>query len=74
MDLELAASLFLEPYEPISAIIGETALVWASPFVDLIGVNGYEYSLLLRKHENIRRLRLRIDELKQEKDARKKAE
>lgn len=72
MDIELAASLFLEPYEPISAIIGETVLVWASPFADLIGINGYEYSLLLRKHENIKQLRLRIEELKKEKDAKKK--
>jgi hypothetical protein len=66
--MELPALLFIEPFEPISSIVAETFLVWISPVLDLAGLNGYEYSLLLRKKENVRRIRERIEELRKEKE------
>ena len=67
-NLELPANLFLEPFKPISTIVNETALVWVSPILDFLGMPGYEYSLLLRKKENVSRLLQRIEELKTGKD------
>lgn len=68
--LKLPALLFLEPYEPISTIVGETFLVWISPFLELVGIAGYEYSLFLRKKENIRKIREKIEALKKEEEER----
>ena len=70
-NMELPAILFLSPYEAVSAIVGETLLVWISPFLDFAGVNGYKYSLLLRKKENVRRLVDRIEELRKERESKR---
>ena len=59
--LGLPALLFLEPYEPVSTLIGETILVWVSPFLDIFGMDGYKHSLLLRKKENIKKIRDSIE-------------
>ena len=70
--MELPALLFLEPYEPVSALIGETFLVWISPVLDFVGIDGYRYSLLLRKKENIKRLRGSIKKIIEENQNSKK--
>lgn len=70
--LELPALLFLEPYEPVSTFIGETLLVWISPFIDFLGIDGYKHSLLLRKKENIKKLRDSIEKSEKEKKNGKK--
>jgi len=61
--MSLPALLFIEPFEPISTIIAETLLVWIFPFLELMGIEGYEYSLLLRKKCNIRKIKERIEDL-----------
>lgn len=66
--MEPVIKLFIEPFIPVSTVFSETILVWTSPFLDLMGLKGYEHSLFLRKKENIRHLIIRANELRMEKN------
>jgi hypothetical protein len=63
-DLELPVQLFGWGMVPMSTIISQTTLLPMAPFLELIGIKGYEYVALFKKKENTRRLLERIDVLR----------
>ena len=72
--LESVATLFLELNKPIAFIGGQALLVGAPIFGTLFGYeNMQRLALYFQSPENVERLLMRIEELSQERDARRKA-
>ncbi|MEM2921701.1 MAG: hypothetical protein QXF26_05220 [Candidatus Bathyarchaeia archaeon] len=69
-DLETPAILFGVGYIPMSTFLSYTGLLPLAPFLEAIGINGYEYTALFSKKRNVRRLLGRIEELKNAKEQR----
>jgi hypothetical protein len=70
-NIGMPVRLFGPGFESMSTIISQTFLWQLAPFLELVGIKGYEYSALFNKKENVRRLIERVKELEQEKQERK---
>ncbi len=60
----LPVSLMLYGFEPMSSIVSQTMLLPWAPFLELIGINGYDYTAFLMKKENVKALNTRLKELR----------
>jgi len=73
--LETPAILFLEMHKPLAFLASQSMLVASPLLVPIFGREGVErYSQLLSAPENVELLIRRIEELADERDARKRAE
>jgi hypothetical protein len=59
--LETIAIIFLESSKPISVVGSQLILTWAAPFLEIVGVKGYDYAALFSKKENVERLLKKIE-------------
>lgn len=66
--LEAPAITFLEGITPMSKFIAEIPLLFASPFLEAMGLNSYQYVALFSKREVIEILIQRIEKLHEQKD------
>lgn len=62
--LEMPVLLVGSGFKITSTIISDTILLPWVPFLEFVGVNGYEYTAFFRKKENVDRLLKRIEELR----------
>jgi hypothetical protein len=62
-NLEFPSVLGLEAFRPISFIASRLGLNLIAPFLEFVGISGYEYTILFENEENIKRLIKRIEEL-----------
>ena len=67
-NLELPAILWGTGYVPMSTILSQTALLPLAPFLEMLGIRGYEYTAFFSKKRNVQRLLERLEELKKEKE------
>lgn len=65
---------FLEGMTPMSRFAAEIPLLMASPFLEAMGINSYQYVALFSKREVIDIIIQRIEDLRREKDIKKKKE
>jgi hypothetical protein len=72
--LEVPMMTFLEGMTPVSRFAAEIPLLMASPFLQAMGINSYEYVALFSKREVIDIIIQRIEDLRKEKDIKKKKE
>lgn len=61
-ELQGPAILFLESISPVSVIGSQLSKIFIAPFLEVFGVNGYDWASLFRKRENISRLLKKIGE------------
>jgi hypothetical protein len=64
----LPASLMLYGFEPMSSIVSQTMLLPWAPFLEFLGVKGYEYTAFLMKKENVRAINKRLSELRAQRE------
>jgi hypothetical protein len=64
----LPASFFLYGFEPMSTIFSHMFMMPAVPFLELLGLKGYELTAFLMKKENIKRLNERLAKLREERE------
>ncbi len=57
------AIMFLESVKPFATVGSYTFLLFSSPILGLIGIDGYEYAGFFKDKENIEKLTKRIEEL-----------
>jgi hypothetical protein len=69
-----AAILFLEGMKPVSKFTAEVPLLIASPFLETLGINSYDYVALLGKRGSVEKIIIRIEELNEEKKKEEEAE
>ena len=72
--LEVPMMTFLEGMTPMSRFAAEIPLLMASPFLEALGINSYEYVALFSKREVIDIIIQRIEDLHREKDIKKRKE
>lgn len=60
--LETPSILFLEAIKPVSYIGSQLGLLFVAPFLELFNIEGYKYSALFEKTENVERLLKKIEE------------
>jgi hypothetical protein len=65
--LEIPVELVGWMIQPMSTIVGQTTLLPMAPFLELLGLRGYEYVAFFRR-ENVKRLLERIEQLEKERD------
>jgi hypothetical protein len=65
--MEMVALTLGSGIEPISTVASQMVLMPLVPFLEFIGVNGYEYVAFFKNKENVRRLFRRIEELQEAK-------
>jgi len=70
-DLEVPAIILGVGYIPTSTFLSYTTLLPLAPYLEAIGIKGYEYTALFSKKRNVKRLLKRIEELKDAKKAKK---
>jgi len=68
-DLEVPAIIFGSGYVPMSTFLSYTVLLPLAPYLEVLGIKGYEYTALFSKKRNVKRLLRRIEELRNEKEA-----
>jgi len=73
-ELDLPALLILGGIRPVSYFGGQMLRFFLAPFTPLLGDLPYEYIYVLEQSENVRRVMRRIDELREEEEARKSEE
>ncbi len=61
--LEMPATLLLYGLEPGSTMLSQMVILPLTPYLDMIGVQGFELVTLFENKNNIRRIRNRIKEL-----------
>ena len=67
-DLEDPALLLCGGFVPVSSIFAHATLLPIAPFLELMGLKGYEYVGFLSKKENLQRLLNKIQELEKTKE------
>ncbi len=72
--MDVPAILLLGGIRPVSYFGGQMLRFFIAPFEPLLGNLPYEYIHVLEQPENVKRLIRRVDELREEEEARKKAE
>jgi hypothetical protein len=60
--LETPSILFLEAIKPVSYIGSQLGLLFVAPFLELFNIEGYKYSALFEKTENVEKLLKKIEE------------
>ena len=60
--LETPSILFLEAIKPVSYIGSQLGLLFIAPFLELFNIEGYKYSALFEKTENVEKLLKKIEE------------
>ena len=65
--MALPVSFFLAGLEPVSTILGHMAIP-AAPFMEMIGIQGYEYTAFLLNKNNINRINERLARLREERE------
>jgi hypothetical protein len=65
LGMEWPAYLLGQYYVPISTIMADTTLLPLAPFLEMIGIPGFEFTKFLEKKDNLKRLLNRIDELRE---------
>ena len=60
----LPVSLMLYGFEPMSTIVSQTMLLPWAPFLELLGINGNDYTAFLMKKENVRAINKRLSDLR----------
>lgn len=65
--LETPATFFLGISRPIAFLLSQTGLVFICPFLELIGIKGYDYVALFSRTCNVEKLMHRIEVLADEK-------
>ncbi len=77
-DLDMAAIFAIEIIKPLNYVGVQLSRFFISPFFsafgDNIGLNGEKFLSVFEKRDNVERLILAIEELKKQKEERKKAE
>ena len=66
-DMELPAMLVLTPFTPVSTVLTQIYLITFVPFLEVLGIGGYEYAALFNKKENVKRLLNKLDDVKRAK-------
>ena len=67
-DMLFPSSIVVAGLIPTSTIISQTAFLPFAPFLELLGINGYEYAAFLGNKENVERLHVRIEQIRQQKE------
>jgi len=70
--LELPAFLIARPFVPTSTLISQTIIVPFSPFIEMLGINGFEIAAFLDNKENLKKLTSKLEESKINKENAKK--
>lgn len=70
--LELPAQLVTSLLYPVSSIVADTTFLPIVPFLEGMGIKGWEWAAFLEKKDNILRLQDRLEEMEQEKYRKKK--
>jgi hypothetical protein len=65
--MELPASLYIPGFIPAAPFISQLVILPAAPFLELLGINGYEYVAFFYDRDNVKRLMDRIEELQKNK-------
>ena len=73
-ELDVPATLLLGGLRPVSYFGGQMFRFFLAAFTPLLGDLPYEYINVLEQPENIKRLIKRVDELREEEEARKRDE
>ena len=71
-ELDVPAILLLGSLRPVSYFGGQMLRFFIAPFAPLLGDLPYEYIHVLEQPENVKRLIRRVDELREEEEARKR--
>jgi hypothetical protein len=71
-ELDVPAILLLGGLRPVSYFGGQMLRFFIAPFAPLLGDLPYEYIHVLEQPENVKRLIRRVDELREEEEARKR--
>ena len=66
-DMELPAMLLLAPFAPLSTVLTQIYLITFVPFLEVLGIKGYEYAALFNKKENVKRLLNKLEDKKRAK-------
>lgn len=61
--MEMPASLYIPGFIPAAPFISQLVILPAAPFLELLGINGYEYVAFFYDRDNVRHLMDRIEEL-----------
>jgi hypothetical protein len=69
LGMELPALLIGYAYVPVATIVTQTTLLPLAPFLEAVGIKGFEYTAFFEKKENVKRLLERIDQLRREREA-----
>jgi hypothetical protein len=72
--LELPAQLVTSFLYPVSSIVADTTFLPIVPFLEGMGIRGWEWAAFLEKKDNILRLQDRLEEMEQEKYRKKEQE
>jgi len=62
MKMETPAMLMLRIFRPVSTLISQVYGFYAAPFMEIFGIRGYDYALLLSKKKNVKELMKKIEE------------
>ena len=66
-DMEMPAVILGSSITPISRVFSYTTILTLSPWLEFIGLPGFELAAFFSKSENVRRLIDKIEELKKAK-------
>jgi hypothetical protein len=71
-EMDMPATLLLGSLRPVSYFGGQMLRFFLAPFTPLLGDLPYEYIYVLEQPENVKRLIRRVDELREEKETKKR--
>jgi hypothetical protein len=67
MELDLPALLIGHVLVPLGPVLSQTVLVPVTPFLELLGLHGYDYLALIHNRDAVQRLIDRVEEIRTEK-------
>jgi hypothetical protein len=65
--MAIPISFFMAGLEPMSTIIGNMVIPFV-PFMELLGIRGYDYTAFLMNHDNIKHINERLAKLREERE------
>ena len=66
--MEWPTLLIGSAYVPVATIVTQTTLLPLAPFLEAMGIRGFQYTAFFEKKDNVRRLLERVEELMKQKE------